>query len=70
VGIGDIDNQRFRAFLIQIPGKVSKLSNDLGKDPKKKYLEALEKKRSANAPKGGQAGAGAPKMFRRKSGPS
>jgi hypothetical protein len=80
-GIGDIDSQRFKAFLIQILGKVSKLSNDLGKDPKKKYLEALEKKRSANAPKnqgksgdskvkGGQAGAGAPKMFRRKSGPS
>ena len=57
------------------------MSNDLGKDPKKKYLEALEKKRSANAPKnqgksgdskvkGGKAGAGAPKMFRRKSGPS
>jgi Family of unknown function (DUF5302) len=80
-GIGDIDNQRFRAFLIQIPGKVSKLSNDLSNTPKKKYLEALEKKRSANAPKnqgksgdskvkGGQAGAGAPKMFRRKSGPS
>jgi len=46
-----------------------------------KFLEALEKKRSANLPKnqgksgnskvkGDQAGAGAPKMFRRKSGPS
>ncbi len=57
------------------------MSNDSSKDPKAKFLEALEKKRSANAPKnqgksgdskvkGGQAGAGAPKMFRRKSGPS
>ena len=57
------------------------MSNDSSTDPKKKFLEALEKKRSANAPKnqgksgdskvkGGQAGGGAPKMFRRKSGPS
>lgn len=57
------------------------MSNELGKDPKKKYLEVLEKKRSASTPKsqvksrdskvkGGKAGSGAPKMFRRKSGPS
>jgi len=57
------------------------LSDDSSKDTKEKFLEALEKKRGANAPKnqgksgdskvrGGQAGAGAPKIFRRKSGPS
>ena len=50
-------------------------------DPKAKFLEALEKKKSANSPqnkgrsgnskvKGDQSGGGAPKMFRRKSGPS
>lgn len=57
------------------------MSDDSSKDTKEKFLEALEKKRGANAPKnqgksgdskvrGGQAGAGAPKIFRRKSGPS
>ena len=51
------------------------------KDSKAKFLEALEKKKSANSPqnkgksgdskvKGDQSGGGAPKMFRRKSGPS
>jgi hypothetical protein len=50
-------------------------------DPKEKFLKALEKKKQANSPqnqgksgdskvKGGQAGGGAPKMFRRKSGSS
>ena len=50
-------------------------------DPKEKFLRALEKKKQANSPqnqgksgdskvKGGQAGGGAPKMFRRKSGSS
>ena len=51
------------------------------KNPKEKFLEALQKKRHANSPqnqrksgdsrvKGGQSGGGAPKMFRRKSGSS
>lgn len=50
-------------------------------DPKEKFLKALEKKKQANSPqnqgksgdskvKGGQAGGGTPKMFRRKSGSS
>ena len=50
-------------------------------DPKEKFLKALEKKKQENSPqnqgksgdskvKGGQAGGGAPKMFRRKSGSS
>ena len=50
-------------------------------DPKAKFREALEKKKSSNSPKvsgrsgdskvrGGQNAVGAPKMFRRKSGAS
>ena len=50
-------------------------------DSKAKFREALEKKKSANSPqskgasgnskvRGGQSGAGTPKMFRRKSGSS
>ena len=57
------------------------MTEDSKKDSKAKFLEALEKKKSANAPqnkgksgnskvKGDQSGGGAPKMFRRKSGPS
>ena len=57
------------------------MTEESKKDPKVKFLEALEKKKSANAPqnkgksgnskvKGDQSGGGAPKMFRRKSGPS
>jgi Family of unknown function (DUF5302) len=57
------------------------VAEDSKKDSKAKFLEALEKKKSANAPqnkgksgdskvKGDQSGGGAPKMFRRKSGPS
>lgn len=55
------------------------MSNE--KDPKERFREALEKKKAAGAPssgnsgkkskvQGGQATGGAPKMFRRKSGPS
>ena len=51
------------------------------KDPREKFREALEKKKAAEGPRsqshsssskvrGGQAGGGAPKMFRRKSGSS
>ena len=51
------------------------------KDPKERFREALEKKKAAGAPssanksnkskvQGGLASGGAPKMFRRKSGPS
>jgi hypothetical protein len=51
------------------------------RDPKDKFLDALEKKKQTNAPKshgksgnskvkGGQTAGGAPKMFRRKSGSS
>ena len=50
-------------------------------DPKKKYLEALEKKKTKNIPlsrtsgrkskvQGGQSNVGTPKIFRRKSGSS
>ena len=57
------------------------MTNDNSSDPKAKFREALEKKKSANSPqskgasgnskvRGGQSGAGAPKMFRRKSGSS
>ncbi len=57
------------------------MTEESKKDPKAKFLEALEKKKSANSPqnkgksgnskvKGDQSGGGAPKMFRRKSGPS
>ncbi len=57
------------------------MTEDSKKDPKAKFLEALEKKKNANSPqnkgksgdskvKGDQSGGGAPKMFRRKSGPS
>ena len=57
------------------------MAEESKKDPKVKFLEALEKKKSANSPqnkgksgdskvKGDQSGGGAPKMFRRKSGPS
>jgi hypothetical protein len=51
------------------------------KDPKARYRQALEKKKSINNPanhsvggkskvQGGQSSGGAPKMFRRKSGSS
>ena len=57
------------------------LANDNSSDPKAKFREALEKKKSTNSPqskgssgnskvRGGQSGAGVPKMFRRKSGSS
>jgi hypothetical protein len=57
------------------------MTEEANKDPKEKFLEALQKKKQANSPqnqgksgdskvKGGQSGAGAPKMFRRKSGSS
>jgi hypothetical protein len=60
---------------------LKELANDNSSDPKAKFREALEKKKSANSPqskgtsgnskvRGGQSGAGAPKMFRRKSGSS
>lgn len=56
-------------------------SSNSENDPKAKFREALDKKRAINNPanqsksgdskfKGGQSGAGAPKMFRRKSGSS
>ena len=51
------------------------------KDPKKRYLEALAKKKTSENPRSGnsrgksklrgsQSNSGGPKMFRRKSGPS
>lgn len=57
------------------------MTNENNSDPKAKYREALEKKKNSNSPqskgasgnskvRGGQSGAGAPKMFRRKSGSS
>jgi hypothetical protein len=57
------------------------VAEDEKKDPKEKFLEALQKNKQANSPqnqgksgdskvKGGQSGGGAPKMFRRKSGSS
>ncbi len=57
------------------------MADESNKSPKEKFLEALEKKNTSNSPKnqgksgdskvkGGQSGGGAPKMFRRKSGPS
>lgn len=61
--------------------RLNQLANDNSSDSKEKFLRALEKKRTSNSPqnkgasgnskvRGGQSGAGAPKMFRRKSGPS
>jgi hypothetical protein len=55
------------------------MSSESSKDPKAKYREALEKKKvgkshsgigksSASKIRDSQSGAGAPKMFRRKSG--
>jgi hypothetical protein len=57
------------------------MTEEIKKDPKEKFLEAIQKKKQANAPqnkgksgdskvKGGQSAGGAPKMFRRKSGSS
>jgi Family of unknown function (DUF5302) len=57
------------------------MSSELNKDPKAKYREALEKKKIVKSHSGigkssstkirsSQSGGGAPKMFRRKSGPS
>ena len=51
------------------------------KDPKERFREALERKKASGSPssantgkkskvQGGQASGGAPKLFRRKSGPS
>ena len=57
------------------------MPSDKEDNSKAKFREALEKKKASNNPanqskagdpkfKGGQSGAGAPKMFRRKSGSS
>jgi Family of unknown function (DUF5302) len=57
------------------------MTEEIKKDPKEKFLEAIQKKKQSNAPqnkgksgdskvKGGQSAGGAPKMFRRKSGSS
>ena len=74
-----IVNQRYKLFLLR-KGIEDKLpENEKPVDPKAKFREALEKKKKNSGLRsnntsgnskihGDQTGAGAPKMFRRKSG--
>jgi len=81
VAIAVTANQKSKTYSSPTKLRACEVADEEKKDPKEKFLEALQKKKQANSPhnqgklgdskvKGGQSGGGAPKMFRRKSGSS
>jgi hypothetical protein len=76
-----IVNQKSKIYSSPTKLRACEVAEEEKRDPKDKFLDALEKKKQTNAPKGhgksgnskvkgGQTAGGAPKIFRRKSGSS